>query len=43
MKAGPLYRVFWNEKPVGFSTDGDGLLDIRLPGDSSGRLTVTLV
>lgn len=43
MKAGSLYRVTWNEKPVEFSTDGGGLLDIRLPGDRSGRLMVTTI
>ncbi|WP_165452730.1 MGH1-like glycoside hydrolase domain-containing protein [Paenibacillus thalictri] len=43
MKAGRTYRVAWNGKAIHAVTNGDGLLDIHLPGESRGKLTVTPV
>ncbi|MFD0681737.1 MULTISPECIES: MGH1-like glycoside hydrolase domain-containing protein [unclassified Paenibacillus] len=41
MKAGGSYKVTWNGNPVDVQSAEDGVLDIRLPGESSGRLRVT--
>jgi hypothetical protein len=40
MKAGQAYRVTWNARLLEAGTIDDGLLDIRLPGESRGILTV---
>ncbi|MEK8128504.1 trehalase family glycosidase [Paenibacillus filicis] len=39
MREGLAYRALWNGEPVAAATAG-GLLDIQLPGDSAGTLTI---
>ncbi|WP_165972437.1 MGH1-like glycoside hydrolase domain-containing protein [Paenibacillus piri] len=40
MQEGRTYRATWNGQPAEASLVGGGTLDIRLPGDSAGTLTV---
>jgi hypothetical protein len=41
MKVGHTYQITWNGRPLEAGTMDDGLLDIRLPGESRGILTVS--